>query len=123
MTSYERGDVVLVPFPFADRSVAKKRPAVVVSSGAYHTACNEVIIAQITSRLAGTPRPGDHRVVAWREAGLLAPSLVRAKLATLHSGLLFRRLGAMLPSDMRAIDRGLALALGLGKGAKEERNG
>jgi mRNA interferase MazF len=123
MTSYERGDVVLVPFPFADRPIAKKRPAVVLSSSAYHAACNEVVIAQITSKLAVAPRPGDHRVVAWREAGLLVPSLVRAKVATLHNGLLLRRLGAMLPSDMHAIDRGLVLALALGKGAREERNG
>ncbi len=38
MTSYERGDVVLVPFPFSERLVTKKRPAVVVSSNAYHRA-------------------------------------------------------------------------------------
>lgn len=36
MTSYKFGDVVLVPFPFTDQSASKKRPAVVVSSSAYH---------------------------------------------------------------------------------------
>ena len=49
MTSYERGAVVLVPFPFSERLVAKKRPAVVVSSDAYHKVSSDVIIAQITS--------------------------------------------------------------------------
>ena len=28
MTGYEFGDIVLIPFPFADQTTAKKRPAV-----------------------------------------------------------------------------------------------
>jgi mRNA interferase MazF len=122
MTGYERGDVVLVPFPFSERPVAKRRPAVVVSSDAYHTASDDVVIAQITSKLAVAPRPGDHHIVAWQEAGLVTPSLARVKLATLHSALILRRLGTMPASDMRAIDRGLAVALGLGKSPREERH-
>ena len=35
-TGYEFGEVVLVPFPFTDQSTAKKQPAVIVSSDAYH---------------------------------------------------------------------------------------
>ena len=122
MTSYERGDVVLVPFPFSERPVAKRRPAVVVSSNTYHKASDDVIIAQITSKLAVTPRPGDHHIVAWQEAGLVTPSLVRTKLATLHNALILRRLGTMPASDMRAVDRGLAVALSLGRSAREERD-
>jgi mRNA interferase MazF len=122
MTSYERGDVVLVPFPFSERAVAKRRPAVVVSSNTYHAASDDVVIAQITSKLAVTPRPGDHHVVAWQEAGLVTPSLVRVKLATLHSALILRRLGTMPASDMRAVDRGLAVALSLGRSPREENH-
>jgi mRNA interferase MazF len=120
MTSYERGAVVLVPFPFSERPVTKKRPAVVVSSDTYHEASNDVIIAQITSKLAVRPRPGDHRVTAWQEAGLAVPSLVRVKLATLDGGLILRRLGTMTPRDMRAIDKGLGAALNLIKNPREE---
>ena len=36
MTVYSFGDIVLVPFPFTDQTDRKKRPAVVVSSAAYH---------------------------------------------------------------------------------------
>jgi len=116
--------VVLVPFPFpfSERPVTKKRPAVVVSSDAYHEASNDVVIAQITSKLAARPRPGDHRVAAWQEAGLVTPSLVRVKLATLDGGLILRRLGTMPSPDMRAIDRGLVVALSLTKNPREEKH-
>lgn len=110
---FRRGDVVLVPFPFAERLGAKKRPAVVVSSNTYNAACPDVVVAQITSRTTPAPRPGDHRVRDWRSAGLVVPSLVRARVATLQSSIVVRRLGAMPPQDMAAVDKGLAAALAL----------
>ncbi|MEG4030635.1 MULTISPECIES: type II toxin-antitoxin system PemK/MazF family toxin [unclassified Microcoleus] len=36
MTSYNFGDVVLVPFPFTDQTTTKKSPAVVISSDVYN---------------------------------------------------------------------------------------
>ena len=49
MTGCEFGDVILVPFPFTDQSATKKRPAVVVSSAAYHRARIDLIVMPITS--------------------------------------------------------------------------
>ena len=54
MTSFEFGDVVLVPFPFTDQSTTKKRPAIVVSSQTYNTERPDVIIMAVTSQA----RPG-----------------------------------------------------------------
>jgi mRNA interferase MazF len=113
MTVYERGSVVLVPFPFTDLSTVKRRPALVVSARHYNERTDDVIIAQITSRINAPPRPGDHKLARWREAGLLAPSLVRAKLTTVHSSLIARTLGSMPEAEMGPIDRALASALGL----------
>jgi hypothetical protein len=31
MTRYNKGNVILVPFPFSDQTTAKKRPAVIVT--------------------------------------------------------------------------------------------
>jgi mRNA interferase MazF len=112
MTTPERGDIVLVPFPFTDLTDTKRRPALVLSSVEYNEATGDVIIAQITSRVNAKPRPGDHLVAGWTEAGLLAPSLFRAKLTTLHSDLVERRLGRMPHRDAAAIDRALAGVLG-----------
>ena len=50
MTGYEFGDVLLVPFPFTDRSTTKRRPAVVVSSDTYHRERPDIIILAVTSQ-------------------------------------------------------------------------
>ena len=36
MTPYDKGDVILVPFPFSDQTTSKKRPAVIISSNKYN---------------------------------------------------------------------------------------
>lgn len=113
MTRYERGTVVLVPFPFTDLSTAKRRPALVISNDEYNRATGDVIVAQITSKVNSPPRPGDYRLNDWRAAGLPLPSLVRARMTTLHSSLPVRTLGRMPAGEMRSIDEALAVALGL----------
>ena len=50
MTGYEFGEIVLVPFPFTDQSATKHRPAVVISSTAYHRAHPDLIIMAVTSQ-------------------------------------------------------------------------
>jgi mRNA interferase MazF len=110
-TASEFGDVVLVPFPFTDQSAAKKRPAVVVSSDAYHRDRPDLILMAVTSQ----PRPagfGDIPVNAWREAGLLRPSVLKPLLATVDRRLVLRKLGRLQPQDRDALGRGLRTILG-----------
>jgi len=49
----------------------------------------------------------------WQGAGLRAPSLVRARLATLHESVVLAKLGSMPATEMMDIDKGLGSALGL----------
>ena len=44
MTRFEFGQVLLVSFPFTDQSATKRRPAVVISSEAYHSRRPDVIV-------------------------------------------------------------------------------
>jgi len=111
--TFRRGDIVVVPFPFAEKRASKKRPAVVISSDRYNASASDVIVAQITTRLASAPRPGDHILRDWQGAGLRAPSLVRARLATLHESVVLAKLGSMPATEMMDIDKGLGSALGL----------
>jgi mRNA interferase MazF len=50
MATHCFGTVVLVPFPFTDQSAAKQRPAVIVSSSAYHRARRDLVLMPITSQ-------------------------------------------------------------------------
>ena len=71
------GDVVLVPFPFTDQTSAKRRPAIVVSSDAYHRERPDVIVVAVTSRTGKPVSVGDVMIEDWREAGLLKVSLIK----------------------------------------------
>jgi len=112
MTDYSRGDVVLVSFVFSDETGERQRPAVIVSSEAYHRSRQEAIIAAITSR---TDRilAGDHLITDWQGAGLLFPSVATGIIRTVKRGMISRRLGIMSKADMEAIDDNLRAALSL----------
>ena len=112
MTEYNRGDVVLVSFVFSDETGERRRPAVIVSSDAYHQSRQEAIIAAITSR---TDRilVGDHLISDWQEAGLLFPSVATGILRTIKQGMITKKLGTMPLPDMKKIEGNLRAALGL----------
>ena len=79
---YQRGDVVLISFPFTDLTGTKTRPVVVVSGEEFEKRTKNIIVAMITSVAHDTPY--DYELRDWRGANLLSPSWVRAKLATLE---------------------------------------
>jgi mRNA interferase MazF len=101
MTGYERGDVILVPYPFGERAGGRKRPALVISSREYNRATGELVIAQITGRVSAPERPGDYELEKWREANLPGPAMVRSRLATLSTSLVLRRLGTLSADDFQ----------------------
>ncbi len=47
MTTYSRGDIVLVGFVFSEENGRKLRPALVVSSARYHRDRRDVIVAKL----------------------------------------------------------------------------
>ncbi len=112
MTGYKRGDVVLVRFIFSDETGERQRPAVILSSDAYHKSRQEAIIAAITSR---TDRilVGDHLINDWEGAGLLFPSVATGIIRTIKQGMIAKKLGTMPLPDMKSIEGNLRAALGL----------
>jgi mRNA interferase MazF len=112
MTVYNRGDVVLVSFVFSDDSGRKLRPAVVVSSGAYNRARQEIIVAAVTSNVRRRLF-GDYLIANWKEAGLLFPSVATAILRTIKRGMIERKLGSMPKTNLETFDRELRRCLGM----------
>ena len=52
MTTYNKGDIVLVPFPFSDQTATKKRPAVIISSDRYNNTSLILLLWQLPAKLA-----------------------------------------------------------------------
>ncbi len=98
------GEVVLVTFPFTDLSSLKVRPALVVG----RVVDDDLLVAFISSRTAGADARVDCLLSTddpeFPLTGLRTASLVRLnKLATLHRGLVRRRLGRIGPETRRVI--------------------
>jgi mRNA interferase MazF len=107
------GDVVLVPFPFTDQTAVKKRPAVVVSSAAYHRHRVDVVVMAVTSRTSAAGAAlGEVIVVEWERTGLLRPSIVKPVLATLERRLILRKLGELKQRNRDAVRGALQQILG-----------
>ncbi|MCQ6280028.1 type II toxin-antitoxin system PemK/MazF family toxin [Bacillus sp. EB600] len=48
--SYNKQDIVLVPFPFSDKPGFKKRPAVIISSDEHYKQYGKYVCLAITSQ-------------------------------------------------------------------------
>jgi mRNA interferase MazF len=112
MTGYEFGDLVLVPFPFTDQSATKSRPAVVVSSAAYHRERPDLVILAVTSQARPAAGLGEAVISKWKEAGLLRPSVLKPVVATIERGLVIRKLGRLAEEDRAALREVLRTILG-----------
>ncbi|MFH1673777.1 MAG: type II toxin-antitoxin system PemK/MazF family toxin [Pseudomonadota bacterium] len=96
---YEQFDVVVVPFPFSDRTAQKRRPALVLSQRAiFGDIIEHSVLAMITSQ-KNAPWPLDVPIRSRRSAGLTAPSVVRMKLFTLDNELILRKAGHLSKTD------------------------
>lgn len=109
-------DVVVVPFPYADRLAEKRRPAIVVNSPQLQDKYSLVWLAMVTS---ADNRGWDCDVLVkdLKSAGLPAASLVRtAKIATVDSERIVRRIGKLAAKDARIVARHIRDFLGDGNG-------
>ncbi|BFU96580.1 MAG: hypothetical protein NTNFB02_33020 [Nitrospira sp.] len=112
MTGYEFGDLVLVPFPFTDQSTVKRRPAVVISSAAYHRGRPDILIMAVTSQQLSTLSVGEVQVQEWQRAGLLKPSVLKPVLTTVDPALVLKKLGRLTATDQATLRQALATIIG-----------
>ena len=93
----DRYDLIVVPFPFSDKSITKKRPALVLSNADFNRS-NHTILAMITTK-HHPPWPGDSQIRYYKNAGLNTPCLVRFKLFTLDNRMILRKIGRLSQYD------------------------
>ena len=116
----QRGDVVLVDYPFSDRTGSKVRPCLVVQIDANNRRLDDTIVAAISSNakrgaLEPTQFTVDVKTPEGRQSGLLFNSTVQCEnLVTVDCRFIQRRIGGLPPSLMTQIDDCLRTSLGLG---------
>ena len=113
MTAYERGDVVLVPFPFSDQTAIKKRPAAVISSNNYNNISSDIVIMAITSQTTKTYGIGECLIDDWQGAGLLKPSAIKPAISTIEQSLVLKRIGRLSDRDTVSTENTLRQLLDL----------
>jgi mRNA interferase MazF len=99
---YNKFDVVKVSFPFTDKAVIKKRPALVISSNEYQINYNHCILMMITSAKQ-TSWQDDIVIVNLQTAGLPSPSKIRLKIFSLDCDLILGKLGYLGDKDRESI--------------------
>ncbi len=95
-------DVVVVPFPFTDRSSVKRRPALVLSSSKFNQEVEHSVLAMITSS-GHSSWPGDCPIEDLDAAGLPAECVIRLKLFTLDHRLVIRKAGVLCTADQKTL--------------------
>lgn len=110
---FQRGDIVLIRFPFTDLSGSKRRPAIILAE--YPP---DVVVAFISSVLPSVPEKSDILLLPsapfFTATGLKKASVVRLrKVATLEQALVTRKLGNLDQNLLTAVDKALVYSLGI----------
>jgi mRNA interferase MazF len=101
----QRGDVVLVDYPYSDRTGSKVRPCLVVQSDHNNRRLADTIVVTITSRTQHVPTEPTQLLIevstpAGQQSGLLFTSAVQCEnILTVDGNFVIRKIGT-LPSDV-----------------------
>jgi mRNA interferase MazF len=113
-TRFSAYDIVVVPFPYADRLAEKRRPALVISNQKL-AALGVVWVAMITSA-GNVAWSSDVPIDDLRRAGLPAASVVRtAKIACIEPARIERRAGRLDKTAARKVAQRIKSYLGAGQ--------
>ena len=115
--SVSRGDVVLVDYPFSDRTGSKVRPALVVQVDGLNQRITDTILAAISR---STHRPSaeqlfiDLSTSEGGQTGLRQNSMIQCEnLLTYDQRLIITKIGDLSAPLMQQVNRCLKSALGL----------
>ncbi|HVA44870.1 MAG TPA: type II toxin-antitoxin system PemK/MazF family toxin [Pirellulales bacterium] len=115
--SVNRGDVVLVDYPFTDRRGSKVRPALVVQADILNHHITDTILAAVsrsTHRASATQLFVDISTAEGSQTGLRQNSMIQCEnLLTFDQRFIIAKIGDMPPALLRQIDACLKAELDL----------
>jgi len=105
-----KGDIVLIPFPFTDLSGKKNRPALILVDGEV-----DITVSFITTQLKWQ-EDSDVKIEPTQTNGLKKTSLIRlSKLATIDKDLVIGKLGNLSQDELTSVDKNLVKIFRLGQ--------
>ncbi|GAA0299433.1 type II toxin-antitoxin system PemK/MazF family toxin [Rhodovulum strictum] len=110
MPVFERFDTAVVPFPFAEIPILKRRPVTVLSAASFNAESGATLVAMITTAKA-TVWPSDIEISDLQSAGLDTPCILRFRLVTIPNDLFVRPLGRLAALDRLRAEGQLARML------------
>ncbi|MBI2427633.1 MAG: type II toxin-antitoxin system PemK/MazF family toxin [Ignavibacteriales bacterium] len=114
MTTFEPGQVVLVPFPFTDLITVKQRPALVISTASFNRQHADIIAIAITSQNPENLLSDEIALLNpdITSARLPKPSKVKTgKIVTIDQRLVRKSLGIITPTSLDLIMKSVHLNL------------
>ena len=99
---YNPFDIVLVPFPFTDKNLTKKRPALVLSNTNYQIKTNHLILAMITSA-KNSSWDDDFKIKDTQSTGLNIDCVVRYKIFSLDERIILKKIGSISEKEQYQI--------------------
>lgn len=113
---FERGKIILVPFPFTDLSAQKIRPALIISNPKYTK--DDVIVLFISSQTKGKtkfpfiPLLSKHK--KFSQMGLKTDSVIRCdKIATLDKKIVLGELGELSKPLLLTVSQSIKKVIGV----------
>ena len=107
----KNGDVIWIEFPGVVQT--KRRPAVILSSAAYHANRPDIIVGLVTSQTSKATSPTDYLIQDWQAAGLRVPSSFRSFIVTLPASAVVSTMGTLTSKDWTEVVARIKLALEL----------
>lgn len=100
MVPFVKGDVVVLPFPFDDQSLTKRRPALVVAAPPGFSP----VMAQITSQSLSDPHAVALAASDFASGNLQKDSFVRTNiLVTINPAKVLCRVGTITPAKLQEV--------------------
>ncbi len=115
-TQYEQGEIVVVPFPFTDLSAVKQRPVLILSTTAYNSATEDIVVCGMTSNLkdAGYSVAITNRDLSYGE--IPTDSRIKVdKIFTLKNSLVRKRVAKVNPAIFEKVKEQLMTLVGVSR--------
>jgi mRNA interferase MazF len=105
--TYEQFAIVVVPFPFTDIAITKRRPALILSDAVvFNVPMGHSVMAMITTA-THSPWVLDVPISDLKAAGLKVPSIIRMKLFTVDHSLIVKQVGKLAAAEQVKVEQAL----------------